>query len=401
MGSGLDRLRQIADELASAPGPSSPAAAMGRAEALYGVIDRLEAAAAVCVQTVDGVGEARAAGYASTVGWLRTGCGMLGSRAAERVAVARQLRRLPEAAARFAAGTVTYSTVAVLARVARNLTDADAAKAEPILLGVADELGPDDAAVVGRKIDDVLHPDGNLPDKDRQFGWRWLKINDLLDGMGSLEGLLDPELKNRLRAALDPLAAPAGADDPRAAGQRYADALHTLLSGTQTTHMSVVVDLKTLDGGPKPATLPDGSPLSAEDARRIAVNAGLSRVIVGPASLPLDVGREHRLATAAQRRALEVRDRQCVVDGCTIPAAWCEVDHITPWTLGGATDLANLALCCCFHNRFKARHPERVQITRHPDGKITYRIQRRVPPRYRHGQPRDRQPRDGPDTEAA
>ena len=236
----MDRLAVLADRLASGPPSSSPAGAMQRAEALYSVIDRLEAAAAVCVQTVDGAGEARSAGYASTTGWLRTSCGMLGSRASERVAVARQLRRLPETAARFTEGTVTYSTVAVLARVVRNLTDADAAAAEPILLGVADELGPDDAAVVGRKIDDILHPDGRLPKRDEQFTRRWLKINDLLDGMGSLEGLLDPELKNRLRAALDPLAAPTGADDPRTAGQRYADALHTLLGGSQQTHMTVV-----------------------------------------------------------------------------------------------------------------------------------------------------------------
>ncbi|MQA84962.1 MAG: hypothetical protein GEV03_10150 [Streptosporangiales bacterium] len=41
--------------------------------------------------------------------------------------------------------------------------------------------------------------------------------------MGRIDGLLDPELKNRLRAALDPLAKPADDDDPRTTGQSYAN----------------------------------------------------------------------------------------------------------------------------------------------------------------------------------
>lgn len=170
--------------------------------------------------------------------------------------------------------------------VARNLADADTAKAEPILLGVDEDLGPDDVAVVGRKIDDILHPDGKLAKKDEQFERRWLKINDLLDGMATIEGLLDPELKNRLRAALDPLAKPAGDDDIRTAGQRYADALNTVLGGTRQTHMSVTVNLEALTGGREPGTFPDGSPLPAEDARRIALNAGISRVLTAVRSRP-------------------------------------------------------------------------------------------------------------------
>lgn len=110
------------------------------------------------------------------------------------------------------------------------------------------------------------------------------------------------------------------------------------------------------------------------DARRIALNAGVSRLIVGPASQPLDVGRSTRLVTPAIRRALEHRDRGCVVDHCDIPAHLCEADHIAGWALGAGTSIHEMALCCPFHNRFKNRSPERVHITRHEDGRVTYYI---------------------------
>lgn len=201
------------------------------------------------------------------------------------------------------------------------------------------------------------------------------------------------------------MAKPAGADDPRTAGQRYADALHASLSNRQQSHMTVIVNLDTLTGGAEPGRLPDGSPLPAADARRIARNAALTPELTTGDGLPLDVGRERRLANTAQRQALTIRDGGCVVDGCTIPAAWCEVDHVTPWALGGRTDLANLALCCSFHNKYKNRQPDRVHITRHDDGRITYRITRHATYSRRHARPRSRtedgQPRDGPDTRAA
>lgn len=87
-------------------------------------------------------------------------------------------------------------------------------------------------------------------------------------------------------------------------------------------------------------------------------------------------GREHRLVTPAIRRVLEHRDGGCVVEGCDIPAHLCQADHMRPWALGGRTAIDDLALCCRFHNRWKARHPGRIHITRHPDGRITDRIPR-------------------------
>lgn len=81
---------------------------------------------------------------------------------------------------------------------------------------------------------------------------------------------------------------------------------------------------------------------------RLSCDAVLQRVLVDPDLGPLDVGREHRLATLAQRRALAVRDGGCVI--CGAPPDWCDAHHVTPWAHGGATDLVNLALLCPRHH---------------------------------------------------
>jgi HNH endonuclease/Domain of unknown function (DUF222) len=85
--------------------------------------------------------------------------------------------------------------------------------------------------------------------------------------------------------------------------------------------------------------------------RRIGCDAGISRVITDPASVPLDVGRESRTVTAGQWAALVARDRGCAFPGCTRPSEWCIAHHIVHWADGGRTDLDNLVLLCGYHHR--------------------------------------------------
>jgi hypothetical protein len=51
------------------------------------------------------------------------------------------------------------------------------------------------------------------------------------------------------------------------------------------------------------------------------------------------------------RRALEARDRGCRWPSCDAPAAWATAHHLTPWSHGGATTLAGLALLCHLHHQ--------------------------------------------------
>ena len=117
--------------------------------------------------------------------------------------------------------------------------------------------------------------------------------------------------------------------------------------------------------------LPFAGPIGHETARRLACDAGVTRLLTDPAGLPLDVGREQRTATAAIRRSLEQRDGHCVFTGCTVPAAYCDIHHVIHWAHGGDTDVGNAALLCERHHT-KVHHGFRV--TRLPDGRWhTYR----------------------------
>lgn len=78
--------------------------------------------------------------------------------------------------------------------------------------------------------------------------------------------------------------------------------------------------------------------------------AALAVTLMGR-QMPLAVGRTERTATPAQRRALAVRDRGCIIPGCGIVAEACQVHHVTEWAAGGASDQENLVLLCWAHHR--------------------------------------------------
>jgi hypothetical protein len=93
-----------------------------------------------------------------------------------------------------------------------------------------------------------------------------------------------------------------------------------------------------------------GGPVAGGRLDRLTCDGVLKRVLVSTSGGVLNVGRAQRLATAAQRDALAVRDGGCVIPGCRAPASACQAHHVVHWSLGGPTDLANLALVCARHH---------------------------------------------------
>src|SRR3954452_21601202 len=85
----------IASELAGRCAPESPAVCMEVAEALGRTIDLGEAALAGLVRVVDRSGEPQRWGFTGTAAWLKHRFGMRAGRAKERLALARQMERLP------------------------------------------------------------------------------------------------------------------------------------------------------------------------------------------------------------------------------------------------------------------------------------------------------------------
>ncbi len=66
---------------------------------------------------------------------------------------------------------------------------------------------------------------------------------------------------------------------------------------------------------------------------------------------PLDVGRERRLFTSAQRIALAARDGGCLWPGCDRPPQFCEAHHIDHWDADdGRTDIDRGVLLCAYHH---------------------------------------------------
>lgn len=110
--------------------------------------------------------------------------------------------------------------------------------------------------------------------------------------------------------------------------------------------------------------------LTASEVRRLACNATIIPAVLDGKGHVLDLGRGKRLATKAQKRALMLRHATCRTVGCDMPAAMCDVHHLDPWSAGGRTDLADLALLCSQdHHRI---HDTAYLHERLPDGTIRF-----------------------------
>ncbi len=113
----------------------------------------------------------------------------------------------------------------------------------------------------------------------------------------------------------------------------------------------VRADLDLLLGEPGGiAEIAGAGPIPASTVERLMCNSDLSVVLFGDKLTPLYETTPARAPTAAQRRALIARDRECI--GCGAPPDECEAHHIIPWQCRGKTRLDNLVLVCWFcHDR--------------------------------------------------
>ncbi|MCW2583754.1 MAG: endonuclease, partial [Klenkia sp.] len=92
-----------------------------------------------------------------------------------------------------------------------------------------------------------------------------------------------------------------------------------------------------------------------------ACDSSVTRIVMGPAGLPLDVGRSKRVVPPHIRKAVEARDGHCVFAGCHAPTHWCDVHHLLEWLRDdGDTSLDNSALLCERHHT-KVHHGFRVE----------------------------------------
>jgi hypothetical protein len=251
-------------------------------------------------------------------------------------------------------------------------------------------LDADDVRLQARVWAEFLDPDGGAPD-ERDEERRFLTLGAPRHGLVPVDGLLLPQVAAALRTYADawtnpktapvpdpthPVGSPAGTgdvadqdrgmDEPtetRSRAQVLHDVLATALNvaaravgapsvaGNAPT-LVVVAREEDLHAGSGVARTDDGTALSLAAARHTGCAGAIQRVTVDEAGRIIGFWSPERCFTGPQRRAIAVRDDGCVIPGCHVPAAWCEVHHVVPHADDpGGTHPDNGVLLCWHHHR--------------------------------------------------
>ncbi|WP_194461745.1 HNH endonuclease signature motif containing protein, partial [Microbacterium album] len=227
-----------------------------------------------------------------------------------------------------------------------------------------------------------LDQDGPEPDAERAARNRGLTLGAIREGVVTLRGALLPEVAAGLQRLLDAHLNPAVrftptldpedrdentawssdevVDDPRTNAQKRHDVLAVIIQSA-----AKAVETPTLGGAaptlvvtvaeddlhnPTGAARIDGTPVPASTAHRIACTGAVQKVIHDRTGRIVRLGTPERVFNTHQRRAITARDGGCVIPGCTIPAAWCEIHHVDEHANGGPTHTDNGVLVCWWHH---------------------------------------------------
>ena len=306
--------------------------------------------------------------------------------AKRRVRVAEALtHRYRDTAAAFAEGTIDEDQADAICTLVDGLpacaTHEQKRAAEAFLLDQSRVLNADGLRACRKRMHDVIDPDGSLERERDAKEKRAVHFRNHGDGTQTCSWRGTDEVIAKLKAAMDPLAAPRpevdGEKDERTPAQRRADAMADIIDLVLRTdvlpkqrgnraHLLVTISEESLRSGRGFGTTASGEDLTAAAIRRIACDAKITPIYVDGNGVPLAVGRTRRTVTPAQWAALVIRDKGCIFPGCDRPASWCEAHHRIPWEDGGPTDLDNTLLLCDHHH--DVIHHDRWEVEFGPDG---------------------------------
>jgi hypothetical protein len=287
-------------------------------------------------------------GALSAVDWLVTHARLARGTAYEKVRVAAELRRRPLVAAALAAGTISYSAARAITRALGATRDVDEALIDVAVAGTVTDVERMVAAY-------LRYADQDRPPTDPTTR-RGLRAVPGPDGTTRIEAVLTDTDAAELLARLDrhATAAPhATGTDRRQFPSRpaaRADALVELARTAATTPIPAAerytVHTVVTHGA---ATLLAGRPLDPATTAAITCDCTTIDHHVTADGNPLALGRLRRTWSAAQRRAVTVRDGgHCRWPGCQ--RATTDVHHVLAWDHGGTTDVTNGVLLCPRHH---------------------------------------------------
>jgi hypothetical protein len=304
-------------------------------------------------------------GAPNAASWLRSQTGTSYKDASRRVRTAQGLTALPAVVDALGDAMITHQHAAALASAAARTPEIVDHQGE--LLARAATQSADAFERTVQSWERRRAADAGASAFERQRNRRCLTSTTAEDGMTLLQARLDPVAGATVTGALDRIAEELWRGDADGARVldlhvRRADALVELARRATAVDPAtakkpepsvvVLIDLQTLLGQLREAgvcELSDGTAISPATARRLACQAGILPAVLDGPSRKLDLGYTQRLASAAQRLALMVRDGGCVFPDCDRPSWMCDAHHLDPFPRG-PTDLDNLASVCEAHH---------------------------------------------------
>ena len=367
------------------------------------IADRVQVASAALLAAVESDGRWAVGGRdRSLPGWVARHDGIGFGEARRELTLGRALVELPEARAAVVSGDITRGHADVLAEVAKSSPQRRAVLAGPLsdrneasLVAQARRLPVDEFRKAARRW--AIAVDTRTAEREHTEAVvrESLAFTRRRDGV-AFTGLVTHENGELLISAIRAVAGVPSKDDDRSLEQRQAAALTGVArlvldaglsaKGAQIRpHLNVHVSYETFErlaagcdsndgrghaGEPAvllaPAELASGEPIPPSVLARIACDSEVTRIVFGPDSQVLDVGRAERTYTKQIRRAVIARDRHCQFPDCTAPPTLGEVHHILWWVREGPTSVENGVLLCWHHH--DQVHSRDLTIRRRPHG---------------------------------
>ncbi len=349
---------------------------------VHKLIDRLQALAAELTTKAHQRGVGTEDGHASTAAWIRWKTGQTLTDVHRARQHGELAALLPATGAAWREGRITTHAVDLITRARVPGHDEQLAPCEPQFLDLATRYDHRSLRLATEHFAKCARADGNQPLADD--GVSLAMVGDRTVITGELHGAAAETVAHTIGAFT---AKPSPTSDTTPA-QRRAEALVricevALRHGTDAEgarpSVGYVIHARTADG-PGLAEGNFGGVLDPRERERILCDASVSRIVIGPDDLPLNVGRASPAWPAAIRRAIAVRDRHCRWPGCELPAPWTDVHHVEAWEHGGETSVTNGVLLCRRHHTFLHTHPDwtftfddqQLRVVR-PDGRELFR----------------------------
>jgi hypothetical protein len=237
--------------------------------------------------------------------------------------------QLPATAAGQRAGAIDAAHVKVIRGFLRELpcwVDADTrAHAEAQLADFATQYRPELLGKTDRQAGRLPESRWRFQHEDRARRRGLILGKQEADGMSTLRGYLTPAARAAVEAVLAKLAAPVGLGE---LGQ------HNGLPAS----IIVTTSLRELEAGAGKALTGGGSLLPMTDVVRLARHAHHYLAIFDKGRA---IGLYHtkRWASPGQRIVLYAKDRGCPHPGCDVSGYYCEVHHVTDYSICHTTDI--------------------------------------------------------------